>query len=168
MKLKSQSDRLLTGLSSIVLKVSAAGMALMTAIIGWQVFARFVLNASPAWTESTALLLMLYYILLSAAIGVREGFHLGVRVVLDNVPSRQKRWLLRLIDGLVGLFGVAMIMNGAKLASFTSTHIIPTLGISRSIAYWPFMISGSLIVVFCTERIVTGAPEPGRAASSNS
>ena len=164
----NQVDQLLTGLSSIVLKISAGGMAVMTAIIGWQVFARFVLNASPAWTESTALLLMLYYILLSAAIGVREGFHLGVRVILDNVRPQIKRFLLRLIDLLVGLFGIAMIVNGTKLASFTASHVIPTLGISRSVAYWPFIISGILIVIFSVERIVTGAPEPGRATSSNS
>lgn len=164
----SQVDQFFTRLSSIVLKVSAAGMAVMTGIIGWQVFARFVLNASPTWTESTALLLMLWYILLSAAIGVREGFHLGVRVILDNVRPRLRGFLLRLIDALVGLFGVAMMVNGAKLASFTASHVIPTLGISRSVAYWPFVVSGFLILSFSIERILTGALEPGRAASSNS
>ena len=161
-------DRLLSRVCDAVLRISAFGLFVMTGIIGWQVFARFVLNASPAWTESTALLLMLYYILLAAAVGVREGFHLGVRVLLDNLAPTAKRMALRLIDILVGLFGLLMLINGARLAAFTADHVIPTLGVSRSVAYWPFVISGTLIVIFCAERVLTNAPEMGRVSPSSS
>ncbi len=168
MSLINTLDRGLSRLCDIVLHVSAFGLFVMSGIIGWQVFARFVLNASPAWTESTALLLMLYYILLAAAVGVREGFHLGVRVVLDSFAPAVRKLVLRLIDVLVGLFGLLMLINGARLAAFTTDHVIPTLDVSRSVAYWPFVICGALIVIFCAERVVSNTPETRRVSPSNS
>jgi len=141
-------------LTQIALMISAAGLVLMTLIIGWQVFARYVLNASPAWSETAALLLMLYYIMLAAAVGVYEGFHLGLKILLDSVSSVHRRRLEIFNNSLVTVFGVAMLVNGARLAQFTSDHIIPTLGISRAIAYWPFAASGLLIAIFALERIL--------------
>jgi len=141
-------------LTQIALVISAAGLVLMTLIIGWQVFARYVLNASPAWSETAALLLMLYYIMLAAAVGVYEGFHLGLKILLDSVSPAHRRRLEIFNNSLVTIFGVAMLVNGARLAQFTSDHIIPTLGISRAIAYWPFAASGLLIAIFALERIL--------------
>ena len=141
-------------LTQIALMISAAGLVLMTLIIGWQVFARYVLNASPAWSETAALLLMLYYIMLVAAVGVYEGFHLGLTILLDSVSPAHRRRLEIFNNSLVTIFGVAMLVNGARLAQFTSDHIIPTLGISRAIAYWPFAASGLLIAIFAVERIL--------------
>lgn len=134
--------------------ISATGLAIMTLIIGWQVFARYVLNDSPAWSEPVALLLMLYYILLSAAVGVYEGFHLGLKVVIDNVSARIRRGLTVINYCLVGFFGLQMLVYGAQLAEYTLDHIIPTLGISRATAYWPFAAAGLLILVFSIERIL--------------
>jgi TRAP-type C4-dicarboxylate transport system permease small subunit len=141
-------------LTQIALMISAAGLVLMTLIIGWQVFARYVLNASPAWSETAALLLMLYYIMLAAAVGVYEGFHLGLKILLDSVSPVHRRRLEIFNNSLVTVFGVAMLVNGARLAQFTSDHIIPTLGISRAVAYWPFAASGLLIAIFAVERIL--------------
>lgn len=136
----------------------------MTAIIGWQVFSRYVLNASPAWSESLALVLMLYYILLAAAVGVHEGFHLGFRLILDHLPSGWRRAALILNCTLVGLFGFMMYRNGLALANYTSSHIIPTLGISRAVAYWPFAVSGLLILLFALEQLLNAASN-GKPAS---
>ena len=54
---------------------AGAGLLVMTLIISWQVFARYVLNASPPWAEQASLLLMIWYVLLAAAAGVILGEH---------------------------------------------------------------------------------------------
>ena len=117
-------------------------------------FARYVLNDSPAWSEPVALLLMLYYILLTAAVGVYEGFHLGLKVVIDNVSARVRRVLTIINYCLVGFFGLLMLIYGTQLAEYTFGHVIPTLGISRATAYWPFAAAGLLILVFSIEQIL--------------
>jgi len=141
-------------LARIAIVISSAGLVLMTLIIGWQVFARYVLNASPAWSESAALLLMLYYIMLAAAVGVYESFHLGLKILLDAVPIHIRTVLEVINNSLIIIFGMAMLVNGSRLAAFTADHIMPALNISRSFAYWPFAAAGLFISIFALERLI--------------
>ena len=168
MKMAVSFGRWMTRLSIAVVFLAASGLVSMTLIIGWQVFARYVLNESPPWSESLALLLMLYFSLLATAVGVREGFHLRVRVVLDRVPAPARGTLLRGIDIGVALFGACMAVNGLRLARLTGEHVIPTLGITRAAAYWPFVVGGALIVLFSIERIALGGSAIDRGSPSNS
>ena len=148
-------DHLTRQLADIVLKVSAAGLVLMTIVISWQVFARYVLNASPQWSEAAALVIMFYFVLLAAAVGVYEKFHLGFRWLVSKLPLQPKRGVFMLGQVLIMAFGAAMAWNGMALVDYTASHIIPTLNLSRATAYWPFVICGGLIVVFAIVHCVT-------------
>ena len=150
-KTLSKLSILTHALTRMALIISASGLVLMTLIIGWQVFSRYVLNDSPAWSEATALLLMLYYIMLAAAVGVYENFHLGLKILLDSVSPKRRNTLEIINNALIIIFGLAMLVNGTRLAQFTAEHIIPTLNISRSYAYWPFAAAGLLISIFALE-----------------
>jgi len=147
-------------LTQLALLISAVGLVLMTLIIGWQVFARYVLNDSPAWSETTALLLMLYYIMLAAAVGVYENFHLGLKILLDSVSPSVRRMLEIVNNALIIVFGLAMLINGTRLAQFTADHIIPALNISRAFAYWPFAAAGLLVCIFALERLLIAVSAP--------
>lgn len=148
----------LTSLSekaSVLVKwFAGVGLMLMTAIIAWQVFARYVLNDSPAWGEQAALLLMIWYVMLAAAAGVREGFHIRITVLADNLPDRSRRIINLTSHLVVGLFGLAMVWWGLELARETWQHVIPTLGLSRGYAYVPIPISGLLIFGFALEHVI--------------
>ena len=50
--------RALDGLSVVVMALAGTALVAMALIQAWQVFARYVLNDSPGWTEPLALLLM--------------------------------------------------------------------------------------------------------------
>jgi len=133
---------------------SAAGLFFMTLSIGWQVFGRYVLNDSPGWSESLALLLMLYFILLAAAVGVHQRFHLGFAFVADRFAGRARGAVEIARQMSIAGFGIAMVWNGAVLAEFTADHMIPTLGVSRALAYWPFILSGGMMVLFALDNIL--------------
>ena len=145
---KQGVDRAAQVLADLASKVSATGLVAMTLVISWQVFARYVLNDSPPWSESAALVIMFYFVLLAAAVGVYEKFHLGFRWLVSMLPLRPKRAVFILGQLLVMAFGAAMAWNGMALVDYTASHIIPTLNVSRSVAYWPFVICGGLIVLF--------------------
>lgn len=130
------------------------GLLLMTAIIFIQVFARYVLNDSPAWAEQAALLLMIWYVFIAAAAGVREGFHIRIAVFVDHLPAGLRHFMIILGHVMVLLFGAAMAWYGIELARETWGHVIPTLGISRGYAYLPIPLSGLLIAGFSIEHIV--------------
>ena len=133
--------------------VASIGLILMTAIIVVQVFFRYVLNNSPVWAEQAALLLMIWYVFIAAAAGVREGFHIRIAVIAESLPDGLQRWVRSLTHLLVLLFGVAMAVFGAQLSVVTWEHVIPTLGLSRGLAYIPISISGVLIVGFSAEQL---------------
>ena len=130
------------------------GLLIMTAIIAMQVFTRYVLNDSPPWAEQAALLLMIWYVFIAAAAGVREGFHIRIAVFADNLPEGVRHPVLILAHLGVVLFGIAMVVFGIELARETWKHVIPTLGISRGYAYVPIALSGVLITGFSIEQLV--------------
>ena len=77
-------------LSRLLIAFGAIGLLAMTAIIGWQVFGRFVLNSSPSWTEQASLILMIWYVMFAAAAGVYEGFHIRIALLEEKLGPRAR------------------------------------------------------------------------------
>ena len=72
----------LSATSTAALYLAGLLLVLMTIFVGWQVFTRYVLNWSNAWTEPAAVMLMSWFIFLGSAVGIRENYHLGFDVLL--------------------------------------------------------------------------------------
>lgn len=153
-RLEQRLDCAVGKIADLVLKVAAAGLVAMTLVIFWQVFARYVLNDSPPWSEAAALIVMVSFVLLAAAVGVYEKFHLGFRWLVTRLPRQSRRAAFVFGQALSLAFGAAMAFNGMALVDYTATHIIPTLGISRSVAYWPFVVCGVLMALFACVNCV--------------
>ncbi len=143
--------------AELLLRVAAFGLVLMTVIVGWQVFGRYVLNSSPSWSEQAALTLMIWYVLLAAAAGVREGFHIRIVALEEAVGPKAKRGMRMVQDLIVAGCGIAMTIWGGELVIRTWEHIIPSLGLPRGLAYLALPISGVLIALFSLERMLEEA-----------
>lgn len=141
-------SRLLVGFGTV-------GLLAMTAIIAWQVFGRFVLNSSPSWTEQASLILMIWYVMFAAAAGVHEGFHIRIALLEEKLGERA-RPVLRLVALIVALLGLVLLIYGVQLCWLVRGNVVPSLGISRAIAYVPLPVSGLLMVLFALPQIVTG------------
>ncbi len=143
--------------AELLLRIAAFGLVLMTVIVGWQVFGRYVLNSSPSWSEQAALTLMIWYVLLAAAAGVREGFHIRIVALEEAVGPNAKRGMRMVQDLIVAACGIAMTIWGGELVIRTWEHIIPSLGLPRGLAYLALPISGVLIALFSLERMLEEA-----------
>ena len=151
----------LSGLSTLSLWLAGIGLVVMTAMVAWQVFCRYVLNNSPSWTEPGAVMLMSWFIFLGAAVGVRENYHLGFDVLLYVLPRGGKIWLRMISDLVAFAFGIGMVWYGSQLVNLTWDTTLPSLGISGGWDYVPLVAGGALICLFSLERIVqrlSGAP----------
>ncbi len=155
---------LLSRLSNLALWISGVGLVLMTLFVGWQVFGRYALNASPSWTEPASLLLMSWFILLGAAVGVREGNHLGFETGLHYAPRPLRFAMLVVTDLLVILFGAGMAWYGAQLAIETWPAKMAGLAVPQGMDYLPLAVGGALITLFAAEKlarlILLGEAEP--------
>jgi TRAP-type C4-dicarboxylate transport system permease small subunit len=139
--------------ATAALWLAGAGLLAMTAVVGWQVFGRYVLNRTPIWSEPLTLQLMGWFILLGAAVGVRENFHLGLDLLHHVLPKAVGRVMDAIALVLVALFGLAMTWYSSLLAIGTWTATLPALGWPGSFDYLPMVVGGVLIALFAAERL---------------
>jgi len=136
------------------LQLGVFGLMLLLAAVIWQVFGRYVLNNTPTWAESLALLLVLYVTMLGCAVGVRDAGHIGMELLGPLLPERLHLPMEMLIHALTLLFGLLMAWNCAVMLQSVSGYKTPTLGISESYRYVPLVAAGLLIVLFSIEHII--------------
>jgi TRAP-type C4-dicarboxylate transport system permease small subunit len=146
--------RVLNALSTASLYIAGAFLVIMTLFVGWQVFTRYVLNWSNAWTEPAAIMLMSWFIFLGSAVGIRENYHLGFDVLLYVLPKSGKKYLRTISDLVVLAFAFGMVIYGMQLVLLSWAARMPTLGIPEGSKYIPLVAGGVLIVLFSLERIV--------------
>lgn len=141
-------------LSRVCLKLAVGGLLLITAAVLYQIFGRYVLNDSPAWTEIFALVLVLYVTCFAAAVGVRDDRHIGVESILMLAPAPiRKAGMVAVYLGMI-LFGLCMAWGGAILSEEMWAYVNPGLPISQAWSYVPLALGGGLIALFAVERIV--------------
>ncbi|MDB5371875.1 MAG: transporter small permease [Belnapia sp.] len=148
---------LLDGLTRAALFVAGGALVVMTGVVAWGVFGRFVLNDTPAWAEASALLLMGWVILGAAAAGVREGFHMGFETLRDILPPPLALACKIASDAVIAIFGAAMAWYGADLALTVWDATLPTLGLPGTVEYLPVTLGGVLMALFGLERLVAHA-----------
>ena len=141
-------------LAKTCLNVGVCGMVLLVVAVLYQVFGRYVLNSTPTWAESAAVLLVLYVTMLGVAVGVHDAGHIGLESLLVLVPDPVRAKLEILIHALVLTFGVTMAWNCGVLAESVMDYKLPTLGISEAFKYAPASLAGALIALFSLEHIV--------------
>lgn len=149
--------RLVRLLSTVALWISGAGLLVMTGCVLWQVIGRYILNDSPSWTEPFSLLLMSWFILLGAAVGVREGNHLGFEIGLHFAPPPIRKLMEVVTDLLVMGFGVAMAWYGWLLAMGTWSAKMAGIDIPQGFDYLPLSGGGVLIALFSLEKLLAHA-----------
>jgi len=141
-------------LSRLSLYIAACGLVAMTSFIAWQVYGRYVLNDSPTWTGNGAVIIMSWFILLGAAVGIREGNHLSFDVLLHILGPRTKAVLHTISDLFVAAFSAGMVVYGSQLAATTWNNTIPNIGISGAFNYFALIWGGVLMLLFSIERIL--------------
>jgi TRAP-type C4-dicarboxylate transport system permease small subunit len=134
--------------------LGVTGLVVLIACVLYQVFGRYVLNNTPTWAESLALVVVLYVTMFGTAVGVRDAGHIGMESLLVLVNERIRHVLEIVIHLLVLLFGIVMAWNCSILVGSVWTYTLPTLGISEGWRYVPTVIAGVLIAMFSLEHIV--------------
>ncbi len=146
--------RFLDRVSRAALWLSGICLVGMTIVIAYQVFGRYVLNATPSWAEALSITLMGWFVFLGAAVGVREKTHLGFDVLLYMLPAKGKAVIRTIADVAVFGFGVGMVFYGTRLIIGTWSAIRPTLGIPDGVSYFPLVAGGVLVCLFTLTRVI--------------
>jgi TRAP-type C4-dicarboxylate transport system permease small subunit len=139
--------------------VAGIALVLITLVVPWGVFTRYVLHSAASWPEPMAILLSVVLTFFGAAMGVRSGQHMRVTVVRDLLP-RGPQVLVDLVAEML-LAGIAlfMVVWGAKLVFATWHQVIAEFpALSVGITYLPIPLGGAVTLLFIIERLVIGRP----------
>lgn len=151
---KSAFDKFLDRASAISVVITGVFLVVLTAIFGWLVFGRYVLNATPTWVEQVALLLVVYIGFLGAAVGIHKKTHLGVSVFCEICPRPVQKVFALLSNTLMLCFGVIMVIYGFKLTMFKWGTEISLIHISEGFRTVPIFVSGFFIVLYSISHLI--------------
>jgi TRAP-type C4-dicarboxylate transport system permease small subunit len=149
--------------------VAGSCLVVITLIVPYGVFTRYVLNSAASWPEPMATLLMIVVSFLSAVVCYREHLHIGVGVLPALLGETAKSLLGWLIEGCMMATNLFMLVWGLKLVQATWFQSIAEFPIvSAGVAYLPIPIGGALTALFVIERLLTREffAEPGPAADT--
>src|SRR5215475_4925773 len=90
--------------------VGTAALVLISAVIPYAVFTRYVLNSAASWPEPLAILLTIVLTFIGAAAAYRLNLHMNVAYFADKLPSPWRKLLDLIVQLLMALIAVFMIV----------------------------------------------------------
>ena len=148
--------RALDRLASLAMALAGAALVGMALVQAWQVFARYVLNDSPGWTEPLALLLMSLAVMFGAAVAVRRETHFAFQTFRDAAPGRL-RWLLKSVSRLIAAAsGAGLTVLGGMLMIDEWPVAMAGAPLPSGLRFAGLCVGGALILLFAVERLLTG------------
>ena len=139
--------------------VGTTALVLISAVIPWAVFTRYVLNSAASWPEPLAILLTIVLTFIGAAAAYRLNLHMNVSYFADKLPSPWRQRLDLVVQLLMGLIAMFMVVWGERLVEVTWHNTIPDFPfLSVGVTYLPIPIGGVCLLLFIIERIFLGLP----------
>lgn len=147
------STGILDRLAAVAIAIAGLALLGMVAVQALQVFARYVINDSPGWTEPVALILLNTAMSFGAAAGVHRGSHFGFFILVQISPPWLRRILLALSNLVIALIGAALAVWGGEL--LLDGLDIPMAGapLPQSAVFAPMALGGALMTVFALQRL---------------
>ncbi len=148
--------------------IGCTALVLISAIIPWAVFTRYVLNSAASWPEPLAILLTIVLTFIGAAAAYRLNLHMNISYFADKLPPLPRRLLDLLVQLLMAVIALFMVVWGMRLVEVTWHNTIAEFPfLSVGITYLPIPVGGLCLLLFVIERIFLGAP-PDPIAHSDS
>lgn len=142
------------GAATASLVVAGAALVGLAVVQAWQVFARYLLNASPSWTEPVALLLMSTIMMFGAAVGVHREAHFGFFLLIETASPRVRR-ALRVYTRLVAVgIGLLLAIRGGQMFMDGWDVRLPGAPLPQGMVFLPLCLGGALIALFAADRIL--------------
>ena len=157
--------KLMDALYLVCVVVAGTALVLISAVIPWAVFTRYVLNSAASWPEPTAVLLTIVLTFIGAAACYRRRLHMNVSFFVQMFPPPLRGLTELLAELLVATMALFMVIYGEKLVAATWYNTIADFpSLSVGVTYLPIPVGGALLLLFVIERVVFGMPPDPEAA----
>jgi TRAP-type C4-dicarboxylate transport system permease small subunit len=139
--------------------IAGTALVLISAVIPWGVYTRYILNSAASWPEPAAVLLTIWLTFFGAAACYRLGIHMAVTVGVSLLPEQVQRACALLVEMLMAAIAVFMVIYGIKLCQTTWNNTIADFPfLSVGVVYAAIPIGGAFTLLFIVEHLTIGRP----------
>lgn len=151
LRLLEGADRLLTG-------VLLAAVAVMVSVVSAQVALRYGFNRSIDWADETGRLAFVWAIFLAIPLGVRDGAHIGIDLLVDKFAPAAQSVLRRLGAALAAAMMFAIGWAALRTCREQWDELMATLDWSVGWFIVPVALGALMSGLHLLHIVVAGPP----------
>ena len=132
-------------------------MAVLVLDVLWQVFTRLVLRNPSTGTEELAMFMLIWVVLLGAAVALNRGAHLGIDYFVSKLPARTRVFTEVIVFFCIAAFSfLVMVVGGIDLVTsmLELGQESPALRVKMGYVYLAVPISGSFLTLYAIIGLV--------------
>lgn len=137
-----------------------AGLALliMVAVIPVGIFARYVMNSALSWPEPVAIICMVTFTFVGAAVSYRAGSHIAVSMVTDRLSEGAQRICFIVADLMLMAVSLFILWYGSLLCyDLWEQPVAEFPLLSAGENYLPLPVGSAITLLFIIEKIFRGS-----------
>lgn len=151
--------RIMDGLYWASAGLAGAALVLISVVIPYSVYTRYVLNRAASWPEPAAILLSIVLTFFGAAVCYRDRIHMRMMFFTTLMPGQGRRLSLWLAEALTAVVSGFMVVWGYGLCAATWHDLVAEFpSLSVGVTYLPIPIGGAVTLLFVIERLTIGEP----------
>ena len=159
MNAKLHYQRAMEWLYVVCIVISGTALVVITLIIPFGVFMRYVMNNPQGWPEPAAVIMMVMFSFLGGAAVYRAKVHIAVEALLNAVSPAWRRIMLWGVDACMAATALFMLGYGIQLCIITRYSTMAEFpAVSQALVYLPIPVAGLLTLLFVIERVWVGDP----------
>lgn len=151
---ESAFERALVPVARASTVLAALGLFGMVITQGWQVLARYALNASPSWTEPLTLICLTTTLAFGAAAGVHARSHFRFPLLVMLLPAAGQRAFARLSALIVIAIGLLLAVYGLQLGVDGLDVRLAGAPLPQGSVYFPLALGGALMSLFALPQLL--------------
>ena len=139
--------------------IAGVVMLVMTIIIPYGVFMRYVMNSPASWPEPMGILLMVVFSFLGGAAAYRAKAHIAVSTFTNMLGDKTRKGTAYVAEIGMAIIAIFMIKWGVLLVKATWHNTIAEFpNLSAGVTYIPIPVAGVVTLLFVIERLWCGEP----------
>lgn len=141
--MKAVYSRVLDAVDRLARWLIIAASALMIAIVTAQVFLRYGFNLSIDWSEEISRLLFVWCMFLAIPLGIREGAHVGIELLVGHIPPGVRSVLAKGCALGGAAIMVVVFWQSVKVAALTWDEMMQSVNASTNWFMVPVAIAAA-------------------------
>jgi TRAP-type C4-dicarboxylate transport system permease small subunit len=122
-------------------------LAIMSIIIIFQVFSRYLLGLPLPWSEELARYIMVYTVFFGAALALRYQKLIAVEVFAEKMSWKNRRILKTAVNLISIAFFLLLLVKGIEMMGKVHLQVSPALQLPMSIPYASIPIGAILLTI---------------------